>query len=568
MTELWPESVRHHGTTYAEEALRHALLHEASHPSRTALLLECAEIADLRPLSCDEAAEHAAKATHRAERHALWRYLHRLPEGPALLAATTHATDAYERLLLSPPTRLSAEGWRSGGIVVAQTMLLGDLLTPGAGLSGGLSVLLGGLGDRLARSEGIAGVITVVLTGHDGLARGPGLLRERTTGHWVLSLPVDAPTPPQQNALAEHRAALAWWAARLLGALPRAVDVLHVRYADDGSMALAHAAARSGIRLFFTATPDPHRTVARNYGEADPDDSSAADRLRDDLHRIYCADRLVDRADTVIGIPGSSGSRELLRHFPVLAARYGPAGPASPPEGIAPYSPAPDETARQHRLLAGLFTGGASPDSLAPESRDLPMLLCVGRLHPMKQQDLLVRTWLATDLWRRTTLLIVGGSGDCPTPSEQQMRAELGALVAGHAEAARHLALLPAMPNNEVRRLEHALATPANGVRAWYVCPSVKEEFGIAILEAMEAGLPPAGPLRGGVAHYLRDGLNGLLLDTSSASGLAHGLRRMANLHEDDRLRLARAARATVKARYSVTDMADALAAEYRAVMS
>ncbi|MGW5640030.1 hypothetical protein [Streptomyces sp. NPDC003832] len=263
MTELWAESVRHHGTTYAEESLRHALVHEASHPSRTALLLECAEIAGLRPLSCDEAAERAANAT-RAERHALWRYLHGLPEGPALLAATARAADPYERLLLSPPTRLTAEGWRPSGIVVAQTMLLGDLLTPGAGLSGGLSVLLGGLGDQLARSEGIAVVITVVLAGHDGLARHPGLLRERTTGHWVLSLPVDAPTPPQQNALAAHRAALAWWAARLLGALPRAVDVLHVRYADDGSLALAHAAARSGIRLFFTATPDPHRTVARN----------------------------------------------------------------------------------------------------------------------------------------------------------------------------------------------------------------------------------------------------------------------------------------------------------------
>ncbi|MEU8651502.1 glycosyltransferase [Streptomyces sp. NPDC048737] len=95
--------------------------------------------------------------------------------------------------------------------------------------------------------------------------------------------------------------------------------------------------------------------------------------------------------------------------------------------------------------------------------------------------------------------------------------------------------------------------------------PSAKEEFGIAVLEAMEAGLPAAGPLRGGVAHYLRDGVNGILLDTSSASGLARGLHRLASLPEDRRTHLARAARETVTTRYSVADMAQALAAEYRA---
>jgi D-inositol-3-phosphate glycosyltransferase len=89
------------------------------------------------------------------------------------------------------------------------------------------------------------------------------------------------------------------------------------------------------------------------------------------------------------------------------------------------------------------------------------------------------------------------------------------------------------------------------------VCPSAKEEFGLAVLEAMEAGLPAAGPRRGGVAHYLRDGVNGVLLDTASAATLAEDLERLVALPEPQRSRLARAGRDTVNARFPVSGMAE-----------
>jgi D-inositol-3-phosphate glycosyltransferase len=82
-------------------------------------------------------------------------------------------------------------------------------------------------------------------------------------------------------------------------------------------------------------------------------------------------------------------------------------------------------------------------------------------------------------------------------------------------------------------------------------------------MEAMEAGLPAAGPLRGGVGHDLRDGVNGMLLDTASASGLTPGLHRLLSLPESRRAQLARAGQETVAARYSVTPMARALAGVY-----
>ncbi len=128
------------------------------------------------------------------------------------------------------------------------------------------------------------------------------------------------------------------------------------------------------------------------------------------------------------------------------------------------------------------------------------------------------------------------------------------------------MALLPALPNTEVRRLQRALARRTADACSWYVCPSAKEEFGLAVLEAMDAGLPVAGPRRGGVTHYLRDRVNGLLIDTSDQAGLIRGLRRVATTSVDDRRRYAAAGRKLVAERFSVARMADELADEYIAL--
>ncbi|MFF4331397.1 glycosyltransferase family 4 protein [Streptomyces sp. NPDC001591] len=213
-----------------------------------------------------------------------------------------------------------------------------------------------------------------------------------------------------------------------------------------------------------------------------------------------------------------------------------------------------------------LYRGGTRPDALDPGDRELPVLLCVGRLHPVKQQDLLVRSWLATGAHRTSALLLIGGSPGTGTAVEDEIRRRIDTLLAPCPQAARRLALLPALPNTEVRRLQRALAQRGDDACCWYVCPSAKEEFGIAVLEAMDAGLPVAGPRRGGVAHYLRDQVNGLLMDTSGQAGLMRGLRRVAATSADDRRRYAAAGRTLVAERFSVTRMADELAAEYTAL--
>ncbi len=221
LTELWPETVRRHGRRHAEKALRTRLTDPVDTPD-VGCLLDLAVAAALHPLTPAEGAALGQRSARRAVRHSAWRYLHQIPGGSAHLPDPGRAADAYERLLLTPPVpALGPDKDGPLGLVVAQTMLLGRLDSPGQGMSGGLAVLLGDLGDQLAETDGIAGVITVVTGRHEDLAEDPGLVRQRGPGHWVMRLPVDAPTPPAQPDLHHHRAALTWWATRLLGGMAR-----------------------------------------------------------------------------------------------------------------------------------------------------------------------------------------------------------------------------------------------------------------------------------------------------------------------------------------------------------
>jgi D-inositol-3-phosphate glycosyltransferase len=421
-------------------------------------------------------------------------------------------------------------------------------------------VLLTALGEALTTHVRAARVLTLT-AGRTTEGRHAEPVDRSGAAHLLVRLPVDSPEALDPQNAATHHPALAWWTARVFelpGARP---DITHVRFADDASLAVARATRRVGAKLAFTVTPDPHRTMDERHAGLPPEQTTGASRtLRLDMHRIFVADRLVDRADLLVAMPGRHGTRELLEHFPQLETR----SVHLQPEGIAPFRPAPDDAAAGHRMLARLFRGGDGTDSLDATDRRLPLLLCVGRLHPVKQQEQLVRAWLLAGLHHRTTLLLVGGSPTDPTGTEAAVRTRVTDLLAADPVARRRAALWPALPNRRVRLLERALARGGAG-SALYVCPSAKEEFGLAVLEAMEAGLPVAAPRRGGASHYLRDGVNGRLLATESADLLAEGLRSFVLTPAPELAAMAAAGSATVRERFGIDSMAVSLADAYRA---
>ncbi|WP_406209417.1 glycosyltransferase family 1 protein [Kitasatospora sp. NBC_01560] len=596
LAEAWERSAARAGGPAATAEIRRRLLADPS-PAETAFLLDVADANGLRPLSPGEAA--GLEPVGGEQTHALWRYLSGLPGGGLVRHAPGPGGDAYERLLLAACAERACPGSPAGrrfraafadlavGVrgapVVAQSMLQGRLEEPGAGLSGGMSVLLTGLGEALTAGARVARVLTLT-TARPAEVERAGLVHWSGRAHVLVRLPVDLPGTLDPENAAAHHAALAWWTARIFelpGARP---DLVHVRFADDASLAVARAARRHGAKLAFTVTPDPHRAMDERHAGLPPERTGDAGRaLRLDLHRVFVADRLVSRADLLVAMPGGSGLEELLTHFPQLGNR-----PVHvQPEGIAPFRPAADDAATARGLLARLFGGGGYGGALAPDAPDgpdapdapdtpdapdafdpadhgLPLLLCVGRLHPVKQQEQLVRAWMLAGLHHRTTLLLVGGSPTNPTAVEATVRGRLAELLATDRVAMRRAALWPALSNRHVRLLERALAQRAPG-SVLYVCPSAKEEFGLAVLEAMEAGLPVAAPRRGGASHYLRDGVNGRLLATESVGRLADGLRALVSTPAPDLAVMAAAGAATVRERFGIDAMAASLAGAYRA---
>ena len=57
-----------------------------------------------------------------------------------------------------------------------------------------------------------------------------------------------------------------------------------------------------------------------------------------------------------------------------------------------------------------------------------------------------------------------------------------------------------------------------------YVCGSLKEEFGLALIEALAAGLVVVGPEGGGPATYIDEGVTGFLVDTRSPRAVGAGI--------------------------------------------
>ena len=96
------------------------------------------------------------------------------------------------------------------------------------------------------------------------------------------------------------------------------------------------------------------------------------------------------------------------------------------------------------------------------------------------------------------------------------------------------------------------------------MCSSLKEEFGLALLEALASGLVVVGPAAGGPATYIEDGVTGVLVDTRRPAEVARGdAGRVRPRHRAGPGRADRPGRGSGPADFTVQAMADRLSAIY-----
>jgi glycosyltransferase involved in cell wall biosynthesis len=178
-----------------------------------------------------------------------------------------------------------------------------------------------------------------------------------------------------------------------------------------------------------------------------------------------------------------------------------------------------------------VIPNGVDPDEFGQssdvETEFQPYVLAVGRLVPQKGFDVLIDAFAMADL--SSANLIIAGDG----PEREALArrvTDLGIVDRVH--------LLGAVNRERLVALMHGAVV--------FALPSRGEAFGIALLEAMAAGVPSVAAAAGGVPELARDGENALVVDPENAKALSSALVRLLN-DSELRVRLSAEGRETAR---------------------
>jgi glycosyltransferase involved in cell wall biosynthesis len=198
---------------------------------------------------------------------------------------------------------------------------------------------------------------------------------------------------------------------------------------------------------------------------------------------------------------------------------------------------------------------------MSPERKGLPLIVTVGRLSAVKGMDRVAAGWASDHAIRsRFNLVVVGGNLANPTSEEQSVISAIQDQVGNH----EGVVMLGGRTHREVALVLAAAVSGMEGSigsRGIYVSGSEKEEFGLAIVEALAAGLPVVAPQVGGPGTYVDHEFTGFLADTNSVASIQDGLRwafnaRLSEIRADS-------ARKLIETGYSLSAMASELVNVY-----
>jgi glycosyltransferase involved in cell wall biosynthesis len=461
--------------------------------------------------------------------------------------------------------------WTQGS-AIAQVFLHADidreLSQVGAGDNGGIATLLVRLGDALVAESQTAGggagpdgrarvkrVVTISRGGHADALSSLSSVRAAQGGHDFATVPFLGGPVPAAEAWPRRIATQRGIARVLRAAGP--IHAIHLRMADVGSLAAATVARARGIPIVFTVAPDPHAVIDSldTSGALTRESFGTVDEGEHFWFRARLVQRITADAAHIVLFPRQELKRDMRRLLGLDLAAH-PQGHSVLAEGID--LKVIERSCAEARAAAGLAEAdgvpqgtsatvtGAPATPLSPGAtlalgeldavlrllpgarRGLPLAVTVGRLHRVKGMATLVEAWAGDPgLRERCNLLVVGGDLEHPSGDEQEQLRQMEAVSPLADAPARGLLLAGHRANGTVaywlaaaRFGRPGLAAPAGA----YVCASVKEEFGLALLEAMATGLAVVAPGSGGPATYIENGVTGFLVDTRDTRALARAV--------------------------------------------
>ncbi|MCY0906157.1 glycosyltransferase [Arthrobacter sp. H14-L1] len=476
------------------------------------------------------------------------------------------------------------------GLTVAQLFLHADidahLSQSGSGDNGGIATLLVRLGDALVSAPErdmddcpagtdhrlpVDRVLTLSRGDADEAAQSVAALGNTRYGHLYGRIPLLQGPKRSANAwpfLVAARRGI----SRILRAA-RGVQVIHLRMADVGSLAAFDVARALDIPVVFTVAPDPHSVINSmdHAGTLNRENFGNIDEVEHFWFRARLVQRLAATSAHTVFFPRPNLRQDIIELVGIDIAKE-PNRHTVVPEGI-------DLQVIDRAVLEAQSLASGKPASAAllelrdllsnlpAERRGLPLLTSVGRFHRVKGMATIVEAWAGSDLRHRTNLMLIGGNLQNPSADEREQLDLIEAIVDPREQLREGLLLSGHRPNDTVARWVAATRTGLPGFAAphgVYVCGSLKEEFGIALLEAMASGLLVVGPDAGGPATYVEQGRTGFLTTTWDTALLRDAVNAAlmcaADENTDDR---AVYARRIVQERFTIEAMAHTLTQVY-----
>ncbi|KNZ42072.1 glycosyltransferase family 4 protein [Acetobacterium bakii] len=434
------------------------------------------------------------------------------------------------------------------GITVMQTMFYGDPEFGGKGQSGGLGTLLKTLGNQLAKQSDLARVIT--LTINNDWSHNQTLVTHYSDKHWLIRLPAYL-DPEDKHAFLRRELFIKRFVEKFVNQLDLKPDIFHIRYLDNASKAMAMLSRETGAKLVLTLTPDPHRTMVDEKGLLK---QFTPEETLEKLNKITIGDELLTMAHGVLGIGGMAVKKELKLYFPKLRPEIRQFAFQMVAEGINTDAKPLDFD------VDLLLTDSTLHHHIHREFNHKPIILNVGRLALQKGQDQLLKAWGESRLWQDYNLVIIGGSFDHANEEETRMIQLFNRYMASRPDLKGRFAHIEALSNGMIRNIERKIMEhPPGDLPQIYLCSSPKEEFGLAMLEALKEKLLIFGPVQGGVKTYISNGKNGFLIDTTSwetISGEVEKILYDSNRNREDFEKIQRRGQQTVLKNFSMDQIA------------